>query len=173
MNHYKGIRFKGEFRSYQQRVLINVNKYLEDGKINIVAAPGSGKTVLGLELIRKLGEPCLILSPTTAIREQWGQRFREMFLEDESQFEELFSTDLHHPKLINSITYQALYMAMERVSETAEEEVDSSDIDLFRVLRKQGIKTICLDEAHHLKNEWQKALERFLRNIMKMDIFWN
>ncbi len=165
MNHYKGIHFKGEFRSYQQRVLSNVNKYLEDGKINIVAAPGSGKTVLGLELIRRLGEPCLILSPTTAIREQWGQRFREMFLEDESQFEELFSTDLHHPKLINSITYQALYMAMERVAETAEEEVDSSDIDLFRVLRKQGIKTICLDEAHHLKNEWQKALERFLYRL--------
>lgn len=165
MNYYKGIHFKGEFRSYQQRVLSNVNKYLEDGKINIVAAPGSGKTVLGLELIRRLGEPCLILSPTTAIREQWGQRFREMFLEDESQFEELFSTDLHHPKLINSITYQALYMAMERSTEVTEDEVDCADIDLFRVLRKQGIKTICLDEAHHLKNEWQKALERFLNRL--------
>ncbi len=165
MNHFKGIHFKGEFRTYQQRVLSNVNKYLGDGKINIVAAPGSGKTVLGLELIRRLGEPCLVLSPTTAIREQWGQRFKELFLNDESQFEELFSTDLHHPKLINSITYQALYMAMERISESAEDEVDCSDIDLFRVLRKQGIKTICLDEAHHLKNEWQKALEKFIYRL--------
>ncbi|MBR6664785.1 MAG: DEAD/DEAH box helicase family protein [Lachnospiraceae bacterium] len=165
MSRFKGIRFKGEFRNYQQRVLNNVDKYLEDGKIHIVAAPGSGKTVLGLELIRRLGEPCLILSPTTAIRDQWSQRFREMFLHDESRFEELFSTDLHHPKLINSITYQALYMAMERISEVAEGEVDCSDIDLFRVLRKQGIKTICLDEAHHLKNEWQKALERFLNRL--------
>ncbi len=165
MNHFKDVHFKGDFRSYQQRVLSNVNKYLADGKINIVAAPGSGKTILGLELIRKLGEPCLVLSPTTAIREQWGQRFREWFLKDESQFEELFSTDLHHPKLINSITYQALYMAMERISEKAEDEVDCSDIDLFRTLRKQGIKTICLDEAHHLKNEWQKALEKFLSRL--------
>ncbi len=165
MNHFKDVHFKGDFRSYQQRVLSNVNKYLADGKINIVAAPGSGKTILGLELIRKLGEPCLVLSPTTAIREQWGQRFREWFLKDESQFEELFSTDLHHPKLINSITYQALYMAMERISEKAEDEVDCSDIDLFKTLRKQGIKTICLDEAHHLKNEWQKALEKFLSRL--------
>ncbi len=165
MSRFKGIRFKGEFRNYQQRVLNNVDKYLEDSKIHIVAAPGSGKTVLGLELIRRLGEPCLILSPTTAIRDQWGQRFREMFLHDESRFEELFSTDLHHPKLINSITYQALYMAMERISEVAEGEIDCSDIDLLRILRKQGIKTICLDEAHHLKNEWQKALERFLNRL--------
>ena len=165
MSRFKGIQFKGEFRSYQQRVLDNVDKYLEDRKINIVAAPGSGKTVLGLELIRRLGEPCLILSPTTAIREQWGQRFKDMFLEDESLFERIFSTDLHEPKLINSITYQALYMAMERVSETAEDEVDCSDIDLLRTLRKQGIKTICLDEAHHLKNEWQKALEKFLSEL--------
>lgn len=165
MNRFNGVHFKGNFRSYQKRVLGNVNKYLEDGKINIVAAPGSGKTILGLELIRRMDEPCLILSPTTAIREQWGQRFREWFLKDESQFEELFSTDLHHPKLINSITYQALYMAMERVSERAEDEVDSSDIDLFKTLRKQGIRTICLDEAHHLKNEWQKALEKFLSRL--------
>jgi len=162
MNHFKGIHFKGKFRSYQKRVLGNMERYLEDGKIHIVAAPGSGKTVLGLELIRRLDEPCLILSPTTAIREQWGQHFRELFLEDENRFEELFSTDLHNPKLLNSITYQALYMAMERIAETVEDEVDSSDIDLFKTLRKQGIKTICLDEAHHLKNEWQKALEKFL-----------
>lgn len=165
MNHFRGIRFKGTFRSYQQRILDNAKRYLEDGKINIVAAPGSGKTVLGLELIRRLEEPCLILSPTTAIREQWGQRFKTLFLEKEDRFEELFSTDLHQPKLINSITYQALYMAMERVSETQEDEIDCSDIDLFKTLRKSGIKTICLDEAHHLKKEWQKALEKFLKRL--------
>jgi hypothetical protein len=29
-------------------------------------------------------------------------------------------------------------------------------------MKRFGIKTICLDEAHHLKNEWQKALEKFI-----------
>lgn len=162
MNRYKGIQFKGEFRSYQQRVLDNVNKYLADGKVNIVAAPGSGKTILGLELIRKLGEPCLILSPTKESRNRWGQCLKEWFLEDENQFEELFSTDLHTPKLINAITYEALYMAMERSEKKADGEVSYFDIDFLRILRRQGIKTFCLEEPHHLGNHKQKALEKFL-----------
>ena len=49
MKSFNNIHFKGNFRDYQQRVLDNADKYLKDGKINIVAAPGSGKTVLGLE----------------------------------------------------------------------------------------------------------------------------
>ena len=77
MNRYKEIQFKGNLRSYQQRVLGNVDKYLADGKVNIVAAPGSGKSILGLELIRKLGEPCLILSPTKDSRDRWGECLKE------------------------------------------------------------------------------------------------
>ena len=65
MNGFNDVKFKWEFRDYQQRVLDNANKYLLDGKINIVAAPGSGKTILGLELIRRCNAPCIILSPTT------------------------------------------------------------------------------------------------------------
>ena len=92
MNGFKNLRFQGTFRYYQQRVLDNADAYLKDGKINIVAAPGSGKTVLGLELIRRLGNACIILSPTTAIRQQWGERFKSLFLEDKNEFENLFST---------------------------------------------------------------------------------
>lgn len=105
MNKFENVHFRGAFRDYQQRALDNADKYLKDGKINIVAAPGSGKTVLGLELIRRLGEPCIILSPTTAIREQWGARFRDLFLDDENDFKHCFSNDLHKIRLINSITY--------------------------------------------------------------------
>lgn len=163
MGKFTHVQFRGTFRSYQQRVLDHADQYLNDGKINIVAAPGSGKTVLGLELIRRLGEPCIILSPTTAIREQWGDRFRDLFLENKEDFPELFSTDLHHVRLINSITYQALYTALEKAaSKEDEDEPDCSDVDLFQTIKEFQIKTICLDEAHHLKNEWQKALEKFI-----------
>lgn len=171
MSRFENIRFKGTFRSYQQRVLSNVESYLEDRKINIVTPPGSGKKVLGLELIRRLGKPCLILSPSKGSCEQWGQYFKDYFVEDESQFEELFSTDLHNPKLLNCITYQALYMAMERVSLKAEGEVDCSDINLQNVLHKKRIQTICLDEAHHLKNEYQRVLDKFL-NRLDEDMKW-
>ena len=60
---FENLSFKWSFRSYQQRVLDGADGYLNDGKINIVAAPGSGKTVLGLELIRRLGMPCIVFSP--------------------------------------------------------------------------------------------------------------
>lgn len=162
MTNFEKVHFKGRFRDYQQRILDNADKYLKDGKLNIVAAPGSGKTVLGLELIRRLGSPCIILSPTTAIRQQWGDRFKDMFLEDPDEYLTLFSNDLHNIKLLNSVTYQALYTAVEKISTEEDSEVDCSDVDIFEAMREFGIKTVCLDEAHHLKNEWQRALEKFI-----------
>ncbi len=162
MKTFQDIRFQGTFRDYQSRVLENADSYLADGKINIVAAPGSGKTVLGLELIRRIGKPCLVFSPTAAIREQWGERFRDLFLEDKSDFDSLFSTDLRDIKLLNSVTYQALFTAMEKV----ELEEDSfADVDIVRQIRQKRIGTICLDEAHHLKNEWQRSLEKLLELV--------
>lgn len=165
---FTGIKFRGTFRTYQQRVLANADKFLSDKRINIVAAPGSGKTILGLELIRRLNSPCLILSPTTTIREQWGQRFLDLFLEDKTKVTEYISYDLNQIKLLNSITYQALYSAMNKVKSTSlDEEVDYSNLELFKVLNENNIKTICLDEAHHLQNEWQKALEKFIKSLDK------
>jgi len=60
MNTFDGIRFNGTFREYQQRVLDSSDKYLKNNKIHIVAAPGSGKTILGLELIRRLNSPTIV-----------------------------------------------------------------------------------------------------------------
>ena len=162
MNIFEAVRFRGEFRDYQQRVLDNADNYIKDGRIHIVAAPGSGKTVLGLELIRRLGENCLVLSPTTAIRGQWGRRFTELFLPEGEDAARYLSYDLHSIRPITSVTYQALYTAVERVSESDAEDVDCSDVDILSLMREREIRTVCLDEAHHLKNEWQKALEKFL-----------
>ena len=79
-NQYDGIlQFKGKWRVYQERVLTNAETYLSDHKVHIVAAPGSGKTTLGIELIRRLGAPCLILSPSITIRQQWLERITDSF----------------------------------------------------------------------------------------------
>ena len=32
-------------------------------------------------------------------------------------------------------------------------------------MKKAGIQVICLDECHHLKNQWWKALETFLKEM--------
>ena len=70
----KKIKFKYSWRHYQKRVLDNANRYLKDGKVNIVASPGSGKTVLGLELLRRLDKPVIVFAPTVTIKNQWGDK---------------------------------------------------------------------------------------------------
>ena len=105
MKSFDNIKFLGTFRNYQQRVLDNSSKYLVNKKIHIVAAPGSGKTILGLELIRRIKSPCLVLSPTNTIKFQWGERFEEMFLPKGDKIDDYVSFDLNNIKPITSITY--------------------------------------------------------------------
>lgn len=168
---FKNINFKWQFRSYQQTVLDNADKHLKDGKIHIVAAPGSGKTILGLELIKRLNAPALILSPSVTIRQQWGERFIEAFLPENENSENYISYNLKEPKLLTSITYQALHAAYTKtnIDEEADDEefeneeaADFTNFEILDVIKNAEIKTICLDEAHHLKSEWQKALEKFI-----------
>ena len=156
MTDYDRVRFRGTFRPCQQRVLDRARDYLGDGKLHIVAAPGSGKTVLGLELIRRLGAPCLILSPTSAIRDQWGERLRELFLADPGELDSLYSENLHALRTVNSVTYQALY--------TLTEQNGGPDAPVA-LIRAAGIRTVCLDEAHHLRNEWYRALDAVLQAL--------
>ena len=157
---FEKINFHGQFRTYQQKILDGADEYLKDGRIHIVAAPGSGKTVLGLELIRRLQAPCIVLSPTTTIRNQWGERFTESFLDGEDP-KEYLSYDLNRLSPLTSVTYQALHAAMKRAKDT-EEGLDYASLDLITEVKRYGVRTVCLDEAHHLQNEWQKALENFL-----------
>ena len=153
---FEGVAFRGTFRSYQQDILDRADTYLKDGHIHIVAAPGSGKTVLGLELICRLGERALILSPTTTIRDQWGTRFQEDFTGGERNI----SYRLDAPSDLTSVTYQALYTAMRRRAD--EDSLAQAQFDLLETVRKNNIRVICLDEAHHLQSEWQRALETFV-----------
>jgi superfamily II DNA or RNA helicase len=66
--------FQNAWRTYQARVLEHLDSYLDDKRVHIVAAPGSGKTVLGLEIIRRIDQPTLVLAPTITIRDQWVDR---------------------------------------------------------------------------------------------------
>ena len=176
MSMLSNLRFNGEFRNYQKKVLDHSKQYLKDGKIHIVAAPGSGKTTLGIELICRLNSPALILTPTVTIRQQWGERIVDSFLPSDQDAADYLSYNIHKPSLITSITYQALYAAFDKLlmkEENDDENSDNSDIidfsnfDLLNVVKESNIKTICLDEAHHLKNEWQKALECFISALGK------
>jgi len=170
---FSPFKFAWTFRDYQQKVLDQCTQYMADKRVHIVAAPGSGKTILGLELIRRFNAPALVLSPSVTIRQQWGERFAEGFMADPARVDEVVSYTLKAPKLITSVTYQALHAAYNR--RVSDEEIETDDeapghaekddytaFDLLKTVKKAGIKTICLDEAHHLKSEWQRALEGFI-----------
>ncbi len=160
----QSLQFSGTWRSYQKRVLKNAETYGKDGKIHIVAAPGSGKTTLGIELIARADAPCLILAPSVTIREQWLSRIREGF----GAPEELLSNDIRNAAPITAITYQGLHSCLKKLKSVEEdedgirEEKDYSRFDLYEAIKKAGFRTFCLDEAHHLRSEWQKALEEVL-----------
>ncbi len=173
MKTFEGITFCGTFRDYQQNVLSNIDTHIQDKKVHIVAAPGSGKTILGLELIRRLNAPALILSPSVTIRQQWGERFSERFLPDGENLSDYVSFRLQQPELLTSVTYQSIHSAWNRIPEKpdlddADDEAGSADytgFDLIQTIKDAGIRTICLDEAHHLKSEWQRALEAFIEAV--------
>ena len=93
------------------------------------------------------------------------------------------SNDLKQMKPITAITYQALYSAMKTLSGRASgsgggrrrragsvlaeetEAVDFREFDILAAVKEAGVKTICLDEAHHLRSEWWKALESFMKEM--------
>ena len=164
------LEFKGTWRVYQKRVLDHFDYYKADHKVHIVAAPGSGKTILGIELIKRFDRPALVLVPTITIREQWIERIKEMFLNERINTDDYFSQDLKNMKWVTVATYQSLHSAMTRYQGVQvedneefvkEENVDFMEFDLFEEIKQRNIQTICLDECHHLRSEWWKSLEQF------------
>lgn len=196
------LKFDGQWRSYQKRVLDRADNYLKDKRIHIVAAPGSGKTTLGIELIRRLNQPALVLSPSINIRNQWIGRIADAYLPEDVDAEAVLSNNIRKPALITAITYQALHSCMSgkkskkketeeaapitaaieeddlslnvdvplETNAVAEEDEDYTAFDFFATMKAAGIKTLCLDEAHHLRSEWWKALEELVKKETDMTI---
>lgn len=178
------MRFRHDWRPYQQRVLDAVHEHLGDSRLHVVAAPGAGKTSLGLEVFRLLGKPAMVLSPTRVIRDQWIDRLRDFLPGVEPAALEWVSTRICRPAWLTSVTYQALHFQMVDVGLTdplddeidggAEEGVDDEAVRLERdpgitdvqvnafvaLLREHGVGVLILDEAHHLRSQWWVALEK-------------
>ena len=167
-----GLKFNGTWRNYQKQVLDKFQEYQADGHVHLVAAPGSGKTTIGIELIARFDKPALVLVPTVTIREQWVDRIRQAFLENEDQVQSLVSQNLKDMKQITIATYQAFHSAMQQVQSQEDngEVEDFVGFDLLARLKERGVETLCLDECHHLRNEWWKSLEDFRKNYQQLQV---
>jgi superfamily II DNA or RNA helicase len=183
------LRCRHAWRPYQQRVLAAVDSHLRDRRLHLVAAPGAGKTTLGLEVFRRLGRRALVLSPTRVIRDQWLARLDDFLPEPGGPRPAWASDRLDAPGLITSITYQALSAwlrgtgeveqanaADDNEAEAADEAADEGDepgrsagrppaLDKARLqqvaerLQAQRVGVLILDEAHHLTAHWWRLLD--------------
>ncbi|MEM7702238.1 MAG: DEAD/DEAH box helicase family protein [Pseudomonadota bacterium] len=161
------MQFAGAWRDYQARVLQEMDDHLGDARLHVVAAPGAGKTVLGLEIVRRLGRPALIFAPSLAIRDQWRERLTPLFMPqlpagepgDEPDDEDV-SRDLSDPRTLTLSTYQSL-----------DSYRRSDDLtDLIAKLNAAGPFTLVLDEAHHLRKAWWDCLNRLANELTDVKI---
>ncbi|MGI6878262.1 DEAD/DEAH box helicase family protein [Microbacterium sp. gxy059] len=104
-------RFEGSWRRSQQTILDAVGDRIDGADpLHLVAPPGAGKTLLGLELARRRGSRTLVLAPTATIRAQWARAGRDLApagrrAEGEA---DAVSEDPRAPGDLTALTYQML-----------------------------------------------------------------
>ncbi len=150
---FKKLEFIFPWRSYQEKFINNISKHINDNHLHVVAPPGSGKTILGIEIIRQVSKKTLVLAPTLTVRNQWENRLQTFFVKD-VLFSNL-SFDLQKPKEITFSTYQSLHSFYKKFEKKT---------DYYAFFKQENIEVIVLDEAHHLKNEWWKCLFELKRD---------
>jgi len=105
--------FRFPLRKYQQDIIDLIKLKFDRGErqLHIVAPPGAGKTIIGLQLISTFQVPSLILSPNTTIQSQWGEKVDLFLPPDVAPFkaDELIGTHENKPlRPITLLTYQVL-----------------------------------------------------------------
>lgn len=219
------LSFRQPFRKYQRMILEQIVDLQKDHKYHIVAPPGSGKTIIGLELVRRFNEPAVIFAPTTTIQAQWYEKLG-MFLQPTDDISQTASMEAGRSAPIRIFTYQLIstpskarehikYAALilwqeelvhdgqvadmasaaERLKSLEENNpkeyqketlryanrvrkklltepgidigrfLHSNAVKLIDELVASGVKTIVLDECHHLLDYWAIVLRYLLGKI--------
>ena len=141
------LEFIFPWRSYQAELLKHFDSHMADNHFHVIAPPGSGKTILGIEILRRLRKKTLVLAPTLTIRNQWKDRLQTFFSEGET-FNN-FSFNIKEPSDVTFSTYQSLHAFYKTFEDKN---------DYYKFFKKHDIETLVLDEAHHLKNAWWTCL---------------
>ena len=223
---FEELSFRYPWRKYQSMMLARLEAGADDDRrLHLVSPPGSGKTLIGLELIRRYGAPAVVFAPTATIRDQWREKL-EMFTADQATAHRLSSVDPAVPAPISIFTYQLIstpgqardegqrmaeaewvaelvesgqaadeQAARERIDTMARNnpkshrrEIDRSylrvkrrllespDVDvgaflhpnareLVARLAAAGVRTVVLDECHHLLDYWAIVLRSLVGQL--------
>jgi len=123
-------------KDYQQDALTCL---LEKNQGVLVAPPGSGKTVVGIELIIRRGQKTLVLAHTLDLLRQWQERFREF-------------TDIE-PGVIQGDRFEIRAVTIGMI-QSLTRPLDESFTNQFGL--------VLLDEAHHAPAAtFQQLIDQF------------
>ncbi len=225
---FEALHFGQPFRKYQTLILDLVQaKWQNEGEhqFHLVAPPGAGKTIVGLELIRRFNQPAVVFVPTSTIQTQWQEKV-DLFLTEPSLRSQWVGNDPADLKPLNIFTYQLLSTpggavdalrqkaeadwletlvhegkaedeanARARLLRLQENNPEAYDAEIRKRYRRQkrealrdpqfdttqllhpnsralitdlvnyGVRTIVLDECHHLLDYWALVLKELIRRI--------
>lgn len=166
--------FRYPLRKYQTEILELVHAKIKNGEraIHIVAPPGSGKTIIGLQLISTMQCPTVIFSPNTTIQSQWKQKL-DLFLPPDAEAygtAEFIGTHEDKPlKAITILTYQVLSTPA-REQEYLEKLAQKAWIDELKKSRSMttaDAEIRLLDLLQNNPKSHQQELSRHLKRIRR------
>lgn len=136
------------FRKYQEDLLSSFELLRAKGikKYHFVAPPGSGKTLLGLEMMLRMNVAAAVFSPTSAIQAQWIEYCRDFGVGLEA------SSDPDSEARLLSLTYQSV-----SIKERGSTELHPNAQKLLEIIKKRPL--LIFDECHHLTKEWARILK--------------
>jgi superfamily II DNA or RNA helicase len=75
---FEELSFGGSWRRYQKAAIAAFERDRAAGRrrTHLIAPPGSGKTLLGVEMVRRIGRRALVLTPNSAVQIQWPRSVR-------------------------------------------------------------------------------------------------
>jgi len=136
----------------------------------VVLPPGAGKTLVGLETVRRLGRRAVVFGPNTAIQSQWLAGWAEFLPTPDHPAWSGDGRDLS--SFVTALTYQSL-ATFDPDSEVDEEGAEQplltrlhpNGLALVEAMRAAGPLTLVLDECHHLLQVWGRLLAEVLDQL--------
>lgn len=150
-------------RNYQRDA---VNAWRNSSDVNqtqLVLPPGSGKTVIGLEIARQTGNTTVIFTPNTAVQNQWCTLLRA------SLPTAAYSRVGTHPDDMNRADITVLNYQMLANYETGAAQERKLHANAQQIVTNlacaPGNVTIILDESHHIVDVWGDTLINLLTTV--------
>lgn len=168
-----GLAFPYPLRRHQGEALAALEDAWAGGRRRawVVLPPGAGKTLVGLETIRRAGRRAVVLSPSSAIQGQWVRGWGELVAADGSRTVEV-GTDRDLQTPVTVLNYQSLAVFGDPEDDPQDDPEDGPVGELERLhprgralveaMRSAGPLTLVLDECHHLLEVWGRLLVEVL-----------